>query len=58
MRPKVGVVRIAADVRDLWINLSINAQAKTNDSNENSWRRGDRVKVGQSHLRAWVYRAG
>jgi hypothetical protein len=58
LRPKVGVVRISADVGDLWINMSLNAQAKPNDSNQNSWRRGDRVKVRSGYMRVWVYRDG
>ncbi len=56
LRPRVGVVRIKKDVNELFINMSVSAQAKPNENNENSWRPGHRVKVTESHLRAYLVR--
>jgi hypothetical protein len=58
MRPKVGVVRIVRDVDELFINMSINAKAKTNESNDHTWRRDDRGKVVRSFLRVYHHRQG
>ena len=58
MRPRVGVVRVTKDVDEIFINMWIDAVAKPNETNENSWRSNHRVKITQSYLRAHVYRVG